>query len=142
MLDISLKSGEKIYIQIYYKLKEMIENGELKGKIFSIRELAKKFGVSHSSVIKAYEKLEENGYIYLRGGSGAYVNYNIEKKFYPEDHMENEIFKYGYFNSEYRIDFSTASPSADFLPVEELKKSINHILDRDGGKALLYENPL
>ena len=92
MLDISLKSGEKIYIQIYYKLKEMIENGELKGKIFSIRELAKKFGVSHSSVIKAYEKLEENGYIYLRGGSGAYVNYNIEKKFYPEDHMENEIF--------------------------------------------------
>ena len=34
MLDISLKSGEKIYIQIYYKLKEMIENGELKGKIF------------------------------------------------------------------------------------------------------------
>lgn len=142
MLDISLKSGEKIYIQIYYKLKEMIENGELKGKIFSIRELAKKFGVSHSSVIKAYEKLEENGYIYLRGGSGAYVNYNIEKKFYPEDHMENEIFKYGYFSSEYRIDFSTASPSADFLPVEELKKSINHILDRDGGKALLYENPL
>ena len=142
MLDISLKSGEKIYIQIYYKLKEMIENGELKGKIFSIRELAKKFRVSHSSVIKAYEKLEENGYIYLRGGSGAYVNYNIEKKFYPEDHMENEIFKYGYFSSEYRIDFSTASPSADFLPVEELKKSINHILDRDGGKALLYENPL
>ena len=132
MLDISLKSGEKIYIQIYYKLKEMIENGELKGKIFSIRELAKKFRVSHSSVIKAYEKLEENGYIYLRGGSGAYVNYNIEKKFYPEDHMENEIFKYGYFSSEYRIDFSTASPSADFLPVEELKKSIKKQLKKEG----------
>lgn len=55
--------------------------------------------------------------------------------------MENEIFRYGYFSSEYRIDFSTASPNADFFPVEELKKAINYILDRDGGKALLYENP-
>ena len=142
MLDVSLKENEKKYIQIYYKLKEMIEKGELKGKIFSIRELSKKFGVSISSVIKTYEKLERDGYIYLRSGSGAYVNYNIEKKFYPEDHMENEIFKYGYMNNEYRIDFSTATPSADFLPIDELKKSINYILDRDGGKALLYENPL
>lgn len=140
-IELPVENGEKIYLQLYYKLKEMIENGEIKGKIFSIRELAKNLGVSISTVVKAYEQLEKNGYIYLRGGSGAYVKYNREKKFYLEDHMENEIFRYGYFSSEYRIDFSTASPNADFFPVEELKKAINYILDRDGGKALLYENP-
>ena len=141
MIEIQLKKGEKIYLQLYSKLKEQIERGELKGKILSIREMADTLGVSRATVIKAYEQLEKNGYIFLRGGSGAYVKYNKEKKFYPEDHMENEIFKYGYFNYDYRIDFSTASPSADFFPVEELKKSINCILDRDGGRALLYENP-
>ena len=140
-IELPAENGEKIYLQLYYKLKEMIENGEIKGKIFSIRELAKNLGVSISTVVKAYEQLEKKGYIYLRGGSGAYVKYNREKKFYLEDHMENEIFRYGYFSSEYRIDFSTASPNADFFPVEELKKAINYILDRDGGKALLYENP-
>lgn len=140
-IELAVENGEKIYLQLYYKLKELIENGEIKGKIFSIRELAKNLGVSISTVVKAYEELEKNGYIYLRGGSGAYVKYNREKKFYLEDHMENEIFKYAYFNSEYRIDFSTASPNADFFPIEELKKAINYILDRDGGKALLYENP-
>lgn len=141
MIEIKLKKGEKIYLQLYSKLKEQIESGELKGKILSIREMANTLCVSRATVIKAYEQLEKNGYIFLRGGSGAYVKYNKEKKFYPEDHMENEIFKYGYFNYDYRIDFSTASPSADFFPVEELKKSINYILDRDGGRALLYENP-
>ena len=140
-IELSRENGEKIYLQLYSKLKEMIENGEIKGKIFSIRELAKSLKVSISTVVKAYEQLEKNDYIYLRGGSGAYVKYSREKKLYLEDHMENEIFKYGYFNSEYRIDFSTASPNADFFPIEELKKAINYILDRDGGKALLYENP-
>ena len=141
MLNISLKKGEKLYLQLYYKLKEMIEDGQLKGKIFTIRELSNSMKVSRSTVIKAYEQLEKNDYIYLRGGSGAYVKYTKEKKYYAEDHMENEIFKYGYFNYDYKIDFATASPSADFFPVEELKKSINFVLDRDGGKALLYENP-
>lgn len=142
MLEVSLNKNEKIYIQIYYKLKELIEKEELKGRIFSIRELAKKLNVSNFSIIKAYEELEKDGYISIRSGSGAYVIYNKTKKFFPEDHMENEVFKFEYFNDKCNIDFSVASPSADIFPIDELKKSINDILDRDGGEALLYENPL
>lgn len=63
-IELSRENGEKIYLQLYSKLKEMIENGEIKGKIFSIRELAKSLKVSISTVVKAYEQLEKNDYIY------------------------------------------------------------------------------
>lgn len=92
-IELSTENGEKIYLQLYYKLKELIENGEIKGKIFSIRELAKNLGVSISTVVKAYEQLEKNGYIYLRGGSGAYVKYNREKNF-----IWKTIWKMKYLN--------------------------------------------
>ena len=54
-IELSKENGEKIYLQLYYKLKELIENGEIKGKIFSIRDLAKNLEVSASTVVKAYE---------------------------------------------------------------------------------------
>lgn len=67
-IELPVENGEKIYLQLYYKLKEMIENGEIKGKIFSIRELAKNLGVSISTVVKAYEQLEKMDiYIFVEG---------------------------------------------------------------------------
>ena len=46
-IELHVENGETIYLQLSYKLKAMIEHGEQKGKLFSIRELAQHLEVSN-----------------------------------------------------------------------------------------------
>lgn len=55
--------------------------------------------------------------------------------------MESEVFRYGYFNPEFEIDFASATPNETVLPMESLKRAINFVLDRDRESAFLYEDP-
>lgn len=138
---IKIQKKGKIYLQIYSQIKDKIETEKLKGKLFPVRKLAKLLNISPSTVVKAYDELEKNGYIVKKEGSGAYVNFRKKENVYLEDHMESEDFRYGYFNPEYKIDFSSATPNETILPMKSLKKAINFVLDRDKESAFLYENP-
>lgn len=141
MEDLHNQKGDTLYLKVYNLLRKKIENGELKNKIPSIRKMAKTLNVSNFTIIKAYELLEKDNYITSKKGSGFYISYSKQEIFYPEDHMENEDFKYSYFNENCEIDFSSASPKSNLFPIETLKETISKILDIEGEKALLYENP-
>lgn len=139
--SIKINKTGKIYLQIYSQIKEKIEKEKLRGKLLPVRKLAKDLDISPSTVAKAYDELEKNGYVTKKEGSGVYIKYQKKKNVYLEDHMESETFRYGYFNPEFHIDFASATPNETILPMESLKKAINFVLDRDRESAFLYEDP-
>ncbi|PJI08701.1 MULTISPECIES: GntR family transcriptional regulator [Clostridium] len=72
---ISNSSNDPIYEQIEKQIKNLIFNGELsEGEpLPSIRSLAKELKISVITTKKAYEKLEEDGFIDTVPGKGSYV---------------------------------------------------------------------
>ena len=137
----NIKKSRKIYLQLYSQLKEKIEKEKIKGKLTPVRKFAEELEISPSTVAKAYDELERNGYVTKKEGSGVYVKFQKKKNVYLEDHMESETFRYGYFNPEFNIDFASATPNETVLPMESLKRAINFVLDRDRESAFLYEDP-
>ena|SRR5699024_237324 len=75
MFDLDVKSKKPKYEQIIEKIKNLIICKELKPdmKMFSIRALSKKIGVSPNTVQKSYDSLERQGYLYSIKGIGYYV---------------------------------------------------------------------
>ena len=69
------KSGEPIYNQIYYQIKNQIISGELKENemLPSIRGLAKDLRISFITTKRAYDELEKEGFIYTLPAKGCYV---------------------------------------------------------------------
>lgn len=70
------KSKLPMYTQLYNYIKDEIEKGEMFSgeKLPSIRVLAKKLGVSVTTIKFAYEQLSIEGYISNKEKSGFYIN--------------------------------------------------------------------
>mgnify|MGYP002645421814 CR=1 FL=1 len=106
---ISNQSELPIYAQIREQLKEQILNGQIKeGTILpSIRKLAKEVGVSVITTTRAYNDLEQEGYIASRQGKGSIV---LSK--------DNEIMRERYLM---RIEegVATAIETAKYINMEE-----------------------
>lgn len=122
------------YIDIYNFIKKEIENDNLNGKLPSIRKLASILGTNPNTIARVYSKLEIDGYIYTKMGSACFVlrneNQNLET-FENEDFLSNEKLK---------IDFITSSPNISFLPIDEIQKEINYIINLEREKALIYDD--
>ncbi|SHJ54391.1 MocR-like pyridoxine biosynthesis transcription factor PdxR [Tepidibacter formicigenes] len=121
------------YLQIYIKIKEMIQSGELEKneKLPPIRKLASILNVNNTTIVKSYELLENEGFIYKIVGSGSYV---CEIKKYKED-LE---FK----SNEEIITFDTGNPSLEIFPVEDFKKAINIAVEKEGPSLFNYDEGL
>lgn len=76
------KSEEPIYEQIYRQISSSILSGELISDycLPSIRQLAKDLQVGVITVKKAYEILENDGFIYTVLGKGCFVKNLTDKK--------------------------------------------------------------
>lgn len=72
---INYRSGEPIYQQIYNEVVKGISLGLLlpQEKLATVRELATNLGINPNTVSKAYQLLEQNGYIYSAVGKGSFV---------------------------------------------------------------------
>lgn len=72
---ISNQSKEPIYRQIYAQIKKQILTNELKpGEMLpSMRQLAKDLNISVITTKRAYEELENDGFIYSIVGKGSFV---------------------------------------------------------------------
>ncbi len=72
---ISNSSSVPIYVQIKNSIIEQIVNDELKEDeaIPSIRNLAQDIKISVMTIKKAYDELEQEGYIISRQGKGTFV---------------------------------------------------------------------
>ena len=121
------KSSSK-YLQIYNFIKQLIISGEIKEheKLPPIRKLADYMGVNNATIVKVYELLENEGYVYKIVGSGTFAS-NIKLK-------KKKIVK-----REGLIHFDSGNPSADMFPIEDYKKAINMALERDGSTIFDYD---
>lgn len=74
-LLINNRNGVPIYDQIYGQIKDQIINESLKedDPLPSIRSLAKDLKISVITTKRAYEELENEGFIYTVPGKGSYV---------------------------------------------------------------------
>lgn len=70
------KTDSPIYSQIYTQIKNQIISGFIKENdlLPSIRTLAKDLKISFITTKRAYEELENEGYIYTVPGKGCYAN--------------------------------------------------------------------
>lgn len=134
MKDIRLQrsSQQPLYLQLYRQIKDMIEDGRLKpeSKLPAIRELARMLHVNAVTVVNAYNKLEIDGVVFSKTGSGTYVSANaaemaMREYMAPSDNV---------------VDFASFTPSPQLFPVEHFKALINEVLDRDGGYAFEYQD--
>lgn len=74
-INISNASGEPIYLQIASQIKTLILEGKLKegDALPSMRNLALELRISFMTTKRAYEQLEEDGFIESYTGKGSYV---------------------------------------------------------------------
>lgn len=74
-LYIDNRSGAPIYDQIYSQIKDAILSGQVtEGEALpSIRALAKDLRISVITTKRAYDKLENEGFIYTLPGKGCFV---------------------------------------------------------------------
>ena len=105
---ISNSSEMPIYEQIKKEIKQAINNHELKenSMLPSIRSLAKDLRISLLTVKKAYDELEQEGYIITRQGKGSHVapkNIELAKEQAQKD-IEKYIEKIVDISNRFEID--------------------------------------
>lgn len=97
---VSNKASRPLYEQIVSQIKTQIMSGELKAgeALPSIRSLAKSLQISVLTVQKAYDILQEDGFIETTAGKGCYVSVQ-NQDFYLEEQQKIE----GCFNDAIEI---------------------------------------
>ncbi|MES2553615.1 MAG: PLP-dependent aminotransferase family protein, partial [Pseudomonadota bacterium] len=80
-----------LYTALATRIRAMIDEGVLRPgeKVFSVRQASKKYNVSVSTVIKAYEILEQNGVIESHPQSGYFVTHRHNKTNHAAPSAEN-----------------------------------------------------
>ncbi len=133
--------SKPLYIQLYEGIKSLIEENTLEyEKLPSIRILSKQLFVNNVTVINAYKLLEQEGYVYSVEGSGTYIK---KSTFADEaqllDDGDMDLMLSGILPiSKESINFASVSPTPELFPIEEFKKALIDVLNRDGGLAFLY----
>ena len=86
---VSNKASRPLYEQIVSQIKTQIMSGELKAgeALPSIRALAKSLQISVLTVQKAYDSLQEDGFIETTAGKGCYVSVR-NQDFYLEEQQK------------------------------------------------------
>ena len=130
-LNIEDIQGRK-YIRIYTHIKNMIIDGKIKEheKLPPIRKLSEYIGVNNTTIVKVYELLEKEGYVYKIVGSGTFAS--EIKKYRAKDDKKNKDI----------IQFDNGNPSNEMFPVEDFKKAVNSALSKSEGSIFEYDEGL
>lgn len=153
-IKLDKKLGEPMYLQLYYQIKNIIEEGILPPgfKLPSIRQLSDVLDVNQVTVVSAYKLLVNNKYAYSKSGSGIYIsdllpsnegtendgNDVITDELYQQDDLlfiSKGLIKI----NESTINLASATPTPDLFPVDKFKLVLNEVLDRDLGLAFSYQ---
>lgn len=148
-LKLNRESSEHLYTQLYNLIKNLIVNNDLKAheKLPPIRKFADFLGVNNITVVKAYNLLESNNYVYKKIGSGTFVS-AVEKDIVStninvlEDEAYDDIRLMNRGQVEVKenmINFASATPTPQLFPVSDFKEVLNEVLDRDKGMAFGYQ---
>ncbi|GAA0742177.1 PLP-dependent aminotransferase family protein [Clostridium oceanicum] len=157
-LYVDKKSKTSLTRQLYDELQNRIDSGILKPneKLPSVRKLSLQLSISKMTVVKAYELLEKNGFIYKEHGKGTYVksknidfNHNIEVEEIDKNNWKNNIEDYivrkgyrqrNYFNlKELGCNLAIAGLNERFLPTKTI---IDTFIDNYNEKELGKHSPV
>ncbi len=146
-LALDRKNTKPVYIQLYEQLRNSIEDGIIRedSKLPAIRYLADKLAVNSVTVVNAYKLLEDNKLVYKRMGSGTYVM-PLKEKIITEVDANSAVDEMDYgVEGDYDqdiINFASASPDPQLFPLNDFKRVVNEVLERDGGVAFTYQDSL
>ena len=90
---IDAKSAVPVYEQIKQAIKLAILSGRLKDgdQLMTLRDMALKLTVNPNTIIKVYDQLENEGFIFSRPGAGYYVRLDEAKVRQSSDALFREI---------------------------------------------------
>lgn len=126
---LELDDNSSKYIQIYNHIKQMIVLGEIREheKLPPIRKLADFIDVNNATIVKVYELLNKEGYVYKIIGSGTFAS-SIKIKEGPQLKNYKDV-----------IHFESGNPSKEMFPLEDFKSAINMALEKDGASIFEYD---
>ena len=100
ILRIDQTSPEPVYLQVRDQIVAAIARGELRpaDRLPSVRALASDLGINLHTVNKAYAVLRDEGYLLMRGRSGAIVadyqqNASRERKAASAERIADELYR-------------------------------------------------
>lgn len=130
--DINIDEMSIKYIQVYNHIKKLILEKDIKAheKLPPIRKLSKHINVNNTTIVKAYELLEKEGYVYKSIGSGTFISFRKENK-------ETLNLK-----KEGLIHFECGNPSSELFPINDFKKAINMALSEEDNSIFEYDEGL
>ena len=137
-------SEEEIkYIKVKNHIKNLIDRNKIEDgeKLPTIRDLSVFLEVNKITVINAYKKLKEEGYATQRMGSGTYAKKKDGEKLFKREYSKT-LKEYASNEFKNFIDFTGEITDSSFFPIKDLKEVLNEVLDRDGAKALIYQEVL
>ena len=127
-LHLKREPGRSLYQQIYAELRNQIFRGDIAaGELLpSYRFLSRKYQVNISTVEKAYDLLEANGYIERRHGSGCFALPLDKFEFYA-DGVVLDSFESGQSKRPDVIDFATSTPLPGAAETAALLSTLNEL---------------
>ena len=121
-LIINNSSMTPIYEQIVSQMKEKIMTGQLKPDTMlpSVRTLSKDLRISALTVKKAYDAMEQEGYIVTVHGKGSFVA-NINPNLAMEEKQKEveKLFELPGINGRGSVDTQSKAGSVPILPTVE-----------------------
>lgn len=144
--------GRHLYQQIYEYIREEIRTGRLAAgeKLPATRQLAANLQIARTTAEVAYAQLEEEGYLVIRRGSGAYVSeisnipeviqeygkepaggFRNEKGEGPAPEAEENVPVAGGFDGAGLIDFSPRTIDMSMFPYATWRRILRGILTGD-----------
>lgn len=91
MFIVDLQSKTAIFEQLKKQILEFISIGILlpNDKLPSVRSLASQIGVNPNTVAKAYQELENQGYVYSVKGKGCFIADNETDQLIKEEKLQH-----------------------------------------------------
>ena len=153
------KSDVPLYYQIESYLRQGILSGSLPAdmRLPACRQLAQDLGVNRSTVENAYAKLEADGLVFSRMGSGTYIlpinsipvikdNRNTQWPLWQESVQDRTIISKADLVDEMLqaaghpnpISFASGISDSRQFPIEEFRKVLQTVMRRDQISALEY----
>jgi DNA-binding transcriptional MocR family regulator len=131
-----------MYISISMAIKDVIKSGELEEgmQLPTVRGLAGELGINNGTVARAYQKLEQEGWLLSKTGSGTFVKLrsDVADEIKPKETVDYDKW----ISRPDSIDLGASTPSPRLFPIEYFKEAMNVVLDRDGGHAFSYHQGL
>lgn len=93
MLSLNYRDSSPIYEQIKNGIKRLIVTGVMKegDKLPSVRALATELAINPNTIQKAYNELENEGFIYSVPGKGSFITGEVRKDDQRRTELENRV---------------------------------------------------